>query len=103
MGLRDQIRRLKELADEDTITLVADDGEEMKVPGDTGFRTNAALWKMMRGEDPEDSLAERLVREGQVRGWREKNPDVDGTFFTLAARVRESRRRMEEEKASDGA
>jgi hypothetical protein len=103
MGLRDQIRRLKELADEDTITLVADDGEEMKVPGDAGFRTNAALWKMGRGEDPEDPLAERLVREG-YRGWREKNPDADGTLFTLAARLRESRRRVEEEeKASDGA
>jgi hypothetical protein len=96
MGLREQIRRLKGLADEDTITLVADDGEEMKVPGDAGFRTNAALWKMMRGEDPEDPLAERLAREG-YRGWKEKNPEADGTFFSLAAQVRESKRRAQEE------
>jgi hypothetical protein len=94
--MRGRIKRLLAKADEDLITLVADDGEEMQVPGDAGWRVNAAFWKMGRGEDPEDPLAERLVREG-YRGWREKNPEADGTFFTLAARVRESKRRTEKD------
>ena len=102
MGLRDRLRQLEAKAGEDTITLVADDGEEMKVPGDASFRTNAALWKMGRGEDPEDPLAERLVREG-YRGWKEKHPEADGTFFTLAARVRESKRRQRNPEGGSGA
>jgi hypothetical protein len=97
VGIRDKIRRLEEKAEEDLITLVADDGEEMKVPGDAGFRVVAALWKMGRGEAPEDPLAERLVREG-YRGWREKDPGYDGSLLSLAARLRESRQRIRDEK-----
>ena len=101
MALRDRIRRLRQAVDEEAVTLVSDDGEEMRVPEDAALRVLAALWKMDRGEDPEDPLAERLIQE-EHRGWREKDPVDDGTLLTLAAQLRESKRRQEA-KATDGA
>jgi hypothetical protein len=89
--MRGRINNLEAKAEEDLITLVAFDGEEMKVPGDATIRVVAALWKMGRGEDPEDPLAERLIQEG-YRGWREKDPGNDGSVLSLAARLRESKR-----------